>query len=293
MILSSSTAAVWSEFETLVGQANSDNPWRGRRFNPDYALLESLLAVPVQRGLVARSGLPAKAVDVWIASELRRAGFDRDSVWPRASEPRVVPQEVNRLLASLPRSDAERIEQRLIKNPARVVSADARVLGRAYYKQVDVVMAHWATGPELLVSTKRMDSSVSNNALNRIEESYGDSHNLRGRHPLAAIGYVLLTTRRALDQAGTSAPRLLDLVERLASEPDGYDASAVLVADWPSVPESGDVQVSVARDSTSALSIARFFETIIACVLDRTPIEDHNEARRLRAAGRDLPRSLG
>ena len=36
-------------------------------------------------------------------------------------------------------------------------------------------MSSWATGPELMVSTKRMDSSFGKNAANRVEESYGDA----------------------------------------------------------------------------------------------------------------------
>lgn len=65
-----------------------------------------------------------------------------------------------------------------------ITPSDARILGKAYAKQVDVVIAQWSRGPELLISTKRMDSSFGKNALNRIEESYGYAKNLRGRHPL-------------------------------------------------------------------------------------------------------------
>lgn len=57
------------------------------------------------------------------------------------------------------------------KVQAGVTGADAKILGKAYEKQVDVVIAQWARGPELLISTKRMDSSFGKNALNRIEES--------------------------------------------------------------------------------------------------------------------------
>ena len=63
----------------------------------------------------------------------------------------------------------------------------ANLLGKNYVKQVDVVMSGWATGPELMVSTKRMDSSFGKNAANRVEESYGDAKNLRLRHPQAAL----------------------------------------------------------------------------------------------------------
>ena len=68
--------------------------------------------------------------------------------------------------------------------------ASANILGKNYVKQVDVVISAWNTGPELMISTKRMDSSFGNNAANRVEESYGDAKNLRSRHPQAALGFV-------------------------------------------------------------------------------------------------------
>ncbi len=52
---------------------------------------------------------------------------------------------------------------------------DARVLGRAYEKQVDVVIARWDRGPKLLVSTKAQLSSFGKNLPNRFEEAYGDA----------------------------------------------------------------------------------------------------------------------
>jgi len=278
--------AVWAEFDSILWAAGSLNPWVAGEFVPDYALLSALLEVPMRSDAATQSGLRAKAVDVWIAAELRRAGFDADEVWPRATTPRVMPREISRLLARLPRAERAKLEARLNRSSLGVVGADARVLGRAYYKQVDVAISHWATGPELLISTKRMDSSMSNNALNRIEESYGDSHNLRGRHPLAALGYVLLTSTHAVQAAGTTAPRLFDLCRRLAVESGGYDASTVIVVDWDLSLGAQERPVHIQLDAAGPeLDPARFFGTIVRAVLARTPIEDHTRARQLHDLG--------
>lgn len=83
-----------------------------------------------------------------------------------------------------------------------VTPTDARVLGRAYDKQVDVVIARWDRGPELLVSTKTPVSSSGKNLANRFEETYGDAGNLRGRCPLAAVGVYVRT--RSKPSLGTS-----------------------------------------------------------------------------------------
>ena len=49
----------------------------------EIPLLEKLLTVAVRDGSSAQSGSLAKALDMWVAEELRAAGFDAQSVWPR------------------------------------------------------------------------------------------------------------------------------------------------------------------------------------------------------------------
>ena len=70
----------------------------GKVYLPDYTTLERLLAVPLLLGSTSRSGIPALALDVWIAYELRRAGFEPDRVWPRAQPPRILPRTLIALL---------------------------------------------------------------------------------------------------------------------------------------------------------------------------------------------------
>lgn len=290
-VTGSAAANVWQEFDALVS-GDGPSPWdmrRGRReFIPNLAQLEQLLEVPLRHGTSTQSGLPAKAVDVWLAAELRRAGFGRDEVWPRAARPRVLPREVGLLLASLPSELRLPVAERLsTSSGGGAVSADASILGKAYYKQIDVLISQWARGPELLISTKRMSSSVSNNAFNRIEESYGDAHNLRGRHPLAAIGYVLVLRSTTFVESRAAVERLLDLVAKLGRDDGGYDATAVVVAAWddPTIGSTPRVRVSgpMVPEVPAELSIARFLDVMIGTVLDRTPIDTHVRAREMRS----------
>ena len=46
----------------------------------EIPLLEKLLTVAVRDGSSAQSGSLAKALDMWVAAELRAAGFDAQSV---------------------------------------------------------------------------------------------------------------------------------------------------------------------------------------------------------------------
>jgi hypothetical protein len=116
------------------------------------------------------------------------------------------------------------------------IAASANILGKNYVKQVDVVMSAWNTGPEIMVSTKRMDSSFGNNAANRVEESYGDAKNLRSRHPQAALGFIYSLRSTALsDEHLRTAQWIIDLLGKLGREDDAYDAVALLIPEWSDV----------------------------------------------------------
>ncbi|WP_231121288.1 hypothetical protein [Motilibacter peucedani] len=217
------------------------NPWSKRPdgtfvFEPDYGTLRRLLGVPLYLKAPTTTGVPALALDVWIAYELRRAGFDPDAVWPRATHPRILPGPIARLLEKdlLPAKIRDPLQARLMKegNVKGVTHSSASILGKNYLKQVDVIMTDWATGPELLISTKRMDSSYGKNAPNRVEESYGDAKNLRLRHPLAALGFAFGLRTDIFTKEPETADWLLDLLAKLGREEDAYRATCVILMDY-------------------------------------------------------------
>ena len=234
----------WPLFDAIVDRAplKDTNPWRADGvFEPDYDTLCRLLAVPLSLKANTQSGVPALAFDVWVAYELRRAHLEPDTVWPRAEAPRVVSRDVLNFIASVkPAKAREALVARLKDGTTngRTTGASANLLGKNYTKQVDVVVSAWGTGPEVLISTKRMDSSFGNNAANRIEESYGDAKNLRLRYPQAACGFVFGLRSTAWDKKPTNpedagiAERLVDLLGKLGTEPDAYHATALIVMEY-------------------------------------------------------------
>ncbi|WP_131787869.1 hypothetical protein [Protofrankia symbiont of Coriaria ruscifolia] len=160
-------------YEPVLARHPTTDPWRHTAgaepsYEPGYDLLGELLTQPVRCGEASESGAFAKGIDAWIAHELRRAGFGADEVWPRANQARVLPRDVAVLLDKLPKSLADEVRARVSAMPA-VTPADAVILGRAYDKQVDVVISRWERGPELLVSTKAQVSSFGKNLPNRFE----------------------------------------------------------------------------------------------------------------------------
>lgn len=230
-------------FDRLVDQAAANeglgtNPWRfdetGQNYAPDYATLQRLLAVPLLLGSTSQSGIPALALDVWTAYELRRAGFDPDRVWPRARPPRILPSTLSAVRKGATQRQRAVLDEILAsgKTYDGETGASANILGKNYVKQVDVVISAWNTGPELMISTKRMDSSFGNNAANRVEESYGDAKNLRSRHPQAALGFVYSLSYTAFSPENRRvADWIVDLLGKLGREDDAYDAVALIVPD--------------------------------------------------------------
>jgi hypothetical protein len=251
----SAKALAWPLFDRIVADGLSEwgtysNPWvrdggGTLRFQPDYPTLQRLLGVPLYLEVETTTGVPALALDVWLAYELRRAGFARDAVWPRASHPRIMPATISALLEALPKKQSEELRERLVKdgNVRGVTQSSANILGKNYSKQVDVIMADWSTGPELMISTKRMDSSYGKNAPNRVEESYGDAKNLRLRHPLAALGFAFGLRNDVFDKEPLTADWLLDLLGKLGREDDAYHATCVILMEYgqdvPPVPDAG------------------------------------------------------
>lgn len=93
-------------------------------------------------------------------------------------------------------------------------------------------MSNWEAGPELLISTKRVDSSFGKNAANRVEESYGDAKNLRLRHPLAALGFVYGLRSTIFDESPDKAAWLIDLLQKLGREDDAYHSVSLLIIEY-------------------------------------------------------------
>ena len=280
---------VFDTFEAAIRARDiTGNPWRlssgERRYEPDYDLLQTLLAIPIQAGSGSESGRFANAIDAWVANELRRAGFPPDEVWPRLTRPRVLPREVGLFIDGLPKAMKSQVEAQLLRN-TKVAPRDAHVLGRAYSKQVDVVIAQWARGPELMVSTKSMVSSFGNNLKNRFEESYGDAKNLRARFPLAAIGFLFVFRSTILD-VPARFEKAVDMMRKLRAEMDVYDTTCMVLAEWDDTAVDADWDggvfdgVTIRQDQTPEdLHADRFLADMIEAVLERTPVETHVAVR--------------
>lgn len=312
----SSRPESFSAFDGLLAASDeTSSPWiasaAGRRYEAHFDLLHRMLAIPIAAGDAERSesGRTVKALDAWIAHELRRAGFSAFETWPRSRQPRVLPPEfelleraADRLRTALEEAEAVLLQPMLSEAASRASrtakpqlrpralrsaitatlnavpgTSGAQILGRYYVKQVDVGIGRWQRGPEVLISTKSQFSSYANNRNNRYEETLGEITNLKDRYPLAACGYAFLVRSNIREETGALA-NLRDLLLRLR-QPDGpYAATMLLVADW----DNDTLECSSVTDGDPQLTASQFFDDLIASVLRNTPIGVHTEVRRRR-----------
>jgi len=294
---------VLAPLDPILAEADTQaNPWAtltsGERvFRPDYDLARRLLNVPVSRGYAKKqeSGRVAKALDAWIAHELRRAGFPEGAVWPRRRRPRVQPADLAPVVTAVEEALAQldEFEGRLRKfaggkkppSPHRLRpaiariekalpgSANADILGRFYAKQVDVVVSSWQHGPDVLVSSKTQFSSYLNNKTNRYEEAVGEAANLRDRHPMAAMGFAFLVRTNIFEEEGAFV-YLRNQLSRLRKPHGHFDATMLLAADWDDDPRP---EVRKVDDVDDLLSAPRFFGDLLKTVTDNAPADLHRD----------------
>lgn len=277
--------------EVLKTADLSANPWDEGEYVPDWDLLRSLLKIPIGAGQAEsqQSGAAAKAFDSWIAHELRRAGFPPDAVWPRMREPRVLPADLRPLEKSIEglislvdqHEDesgarfAPAAIRRAIKNLPKDLpgSHSASILGRFYAKQVDVSVAAWQHGPDVLISTKTMFSSFKKNKNNRYEEALGEAPNLRDRYPLAAMGFAFLVRNTIYEEQG-AFELLSDLLARLRRPHGPFDASMLLVAEW-----DDDLVLGELEQPAKQLTAPQFFDDLLEAAMTNTPADVHRDVR--------------
>ncbi len=267
-----------------VPPPRAGSPWGPDGYEADLDRLNGLLSACVREGSwrAQQAGDLGLALDLWVADELRRGGYETDAVWPRATDPRILPAAVARAISRLPKAQQiEPVVGRIVKTAG---ASGAVVQGEFFAKAVDVVVADWDRGVELLVSTKAMIASFGKNLTNRWEEFVGDLRNLRGRFPLAVLGVCYLADESIIEDEPNAFARLLDMLRKLRSETwpgRAYDASMLIIAR----PE-GEANARLSMDRVPPdLAAGQFFEALLTRAFERLPVSERAEARRLY--GRD------
>lgn len=285
-------------YDDVLAAATADDPWlhaagEPPRYAADYELLADMLTIPRRAGSVSETGVFPRGIDLWLSHELRRAGFTDQETWPRASAPRVLPREIHLLLESLPRrvrqapgfDVREWLTERVAAMPS-ITPIDARILGRAYDKQVDVCVSRWDTGPELLISTKAQVASFGKNLPNRYEEALGDAANLMARYPLAAVGFFFVQRATILRSEPDAFERTVDMMRKLRQDSvvagGAYTATGLCLVDWPEGEWPSDGRVEIVHDAVPEdLRADQFLTALVRKVVEVSPVSHHTAVRGL------------
>ncbi len=273
------------------------SPWNQKgHFEVDQDLLLSLIAVQDDGGYSdANTGALARAVDIWIASELRRARIAADVIWPRPTMPRVLPQSLvsatERFKFARKKETREIQEATIAKLDSLAGSSSTKILGGFFAKEIDVVIAEYDRGLELGVSTKTMTKAFGKNITNRFEEASGDLLNIRRRFPLATFGYVFLVTSNVLAEE-SNWERIKDMCQKLVALTPGdqrgsYDATCLLLLD-----RTGPKPRLLLDEVPIELHPDLFLDRMINELFSRSPVSEHKEAREHheeRWSSRPLP----
>lgn len=101
------------------------------------------------------------------------------------------------------------------------------------------------------------------------------------------MGFLFVLRSTVLDERGTFE-RAVDMLRKLREEPDVYDTTCLVLAEWSDKAFGG---VRLRQDVVpSDLDTAQFIATLVERVLNRTPVEMHVAVRE-RLEGRTLPLS--
>ncbi len=148
---------------------------------------------------------------------------------------------------------------------------EVTLFGSHKNKDEDIVLTHYANGPQIAIGVRSQMSSVGKNIENYYEGIIGECISLHDRFPMASLGYVYLLPKNPI-KPGLREEIDLDKAERLFQKitnrlswhdsNDRYEHFAFLKVDFSTDPPS-------IIPSCQELSIDSFFDKLVATHNDR------------------------
>lgn len=148
---------------------------------------------------------------------------------------------------------------------------EATLFGSHKNKDEDIVLTHFANGPQIAIGVRSQMSSVGKNIENYYEGIIGECISLHDRFPMATLGYVYLLPKNPI-KPGLREEIDLDRAESLFMKitnrenwhdpNDRYEHFAFIKVDFSANPP-------IIIPTCSNLSIETFFDKLIATHNDR------------------------
>jgi len=148
---------------------------------------------------------------------------------------------------------------------------EATLFGSHKNKDTDIVLSHYANGPQIIIGVRSQMSSVAKNIENYYEGIIGECISLHDRFPMATIGYIYLLPAHPI-KPGLTEDIDLDKAEQLYKKitsrsdwhapHDKYEHFAFLKVDFENNPP-------VLIETDDLLKIDSFFDKLIDTHNDR------------------------
>ncbi len=145
------------------------------------------------------------------------------------------------------------------------IMQEATLFGSHKNKDADIVLSHYANGPQIIIGVRSQMSSVAKNLENYYEGIIGECISLHDRFPMATIGYVYLLPTAPIKPGLTEEVKLdkaENLFEKITGRSDWRDAHdkyehfAFLKVDFTQNPP-------VLLPTKEILQIQNFFDKLI------------------------------
>lgn len=148
---------------------------------------------------------------------------------------------------------------------------EATLFGSHKNKDEDIVLSHFANGPQIAIGVRSQMSSVGKNIENYYEGIIGECISLHDRFPMATLGYVYLLPKNPIKD-GLTEEIDLDRIEKLFlkitnrgdwhNSNDRYEHFAFIKVDFSTDPPT-------LIDTDPELNISTFFDRLVATHNDR------------------------
>lgn len=148
---------------------------------------------------------------------------------------------------------------------------EATLFGSHKNKDTDIVLSHYANGPQIIIGVRSQMSSVAKNIENYYEGIIGECISLHDRFPMATIGYIYLLPKHPI-KPGLTEDIDLDKAELLYKKitsradwhdpHDKYEHFAFLKVDFDKDPPE-------LLDTCDILKIDSFFDKLLDTHNDR------------------------
>ena len=222
---------------------------RPARYAPDYRLLGELLSIPIAALQASESGRFARAIDAWVAQELRRAGFGPTRYGPGHATARL-PRDIAVSAGEAPAGDWRRSSERGCQASPRSHRSMRAFSGAPTRSRLTSASRAGSAGPSCSSAPRRRSHPSGRTFPTASRRLTAMLATCAGATRWRRSASSLSSGPRSLTQEPEAFERTVDMMRKLRDTGDGngYTATGLVLVEWDD--SSGPVPRSGCAEST-------------------------------------------